>query len=143
MITNQLYIEDLYSGQEAKLTKVISDEDIHVFAELSGDHNPVHLDDEYASKTIFKKRVAHGFLTASLISTVIATKLPGPGSIYLKQSHKFIAPVFVGETVEAKVKVIDINLEKKKVKLLTECLKSRNIILTGEAEILIDSKKNP
>ena len=114
MITNQLYIEDLYSGQEAKLTKVISDEDIHVFAELSGDHNPVHLDDEYASKTVFKKRIAHGFLTASLISTVIATKLPGPGSIYLKQSLKFIAPVFVGETVEAKVKVIDINLEKKK-----------------------------
>ena len=114
MSNNQLYIEDLYEGQEASLSKIISDDDIHDFAKLSGDKNPVHIDDEYASKTIFKKRIAHGFLTASFISTLIASKLPGPGSIYLKQSLKFLGPVFVGETILIKVKVIEINIEKKK-----------------------------
>jgi len=93
-------------------------------------------------KTIFKKRIAHGFLSASLISTVIANKLPGPGSIYLRQNLKFLAPVFIGDLLTVKVKVISLQIERKRVTLLTECFKSEKKILTGEAEILVESKKN-
>ena len=111
------------------MKKKILEKDIHDFSKLTGDNNPVHVDEEFAKLTIFKKKIAHGFLSGSLISTVIATKLPGPGSIYLNQSLKFLAPVFVNETVIAKVKIEEINLEKNKIKLLTECF--------------IEKKKNP
>jgi 3-hydroxybutyryl-CoA dehydratase len=87
------YLEDLAPDMEASVSKVITDEDVKAFAGLSGDVNPVHLDDEFASGTIFKKRIAHGFLTGALFSTVLGTKLPGPGCIYLSQGLKFRAPV--------------------------------------------------
>ena len=135
------YVEDLKPGQEAFLSKTITEADIVNFSGVTGDTNPVHLSDEFAKKTIFKKKVAHGFLTASFISTLIATKLPGPGSIYLGQSLKFLAPVFVGDTLTVKVKIKNIDLETKKVLLLTECFKLDKKVLTGEAEILVDSKK--
>lgn len=136
------FIEDLKLNQEATLTKTITKNDINTFANVTGDHNPVHMDEEYAKKTIFKKRIAHGFLSASLISTVIANKLPGPGSIYLRQNLKFLAPVFIGDLLTVKVKVISLQIERKRVTLLTECFKSEKKILTGEAEILVESKKN-
>ncbi len=136
------FIEDLKLNQEATLTKTITKNDINTFADVTGDHNPVHMDEEYAKKTIFKKRIAHGFLSASLISTVIANKLPGPGSIYLRQNLKFLAPVFIGDLLTVKVKVISLQIERKRVTLLTECFKSEKKILTGEAEILVESKKN-
>ena len=88
-----------------------------------------------------KKKIAHGFLSASFISTVIATKLPGPGSVYLKQSLKFLAPVFIDEEIAVNVSITEVNKERGRVKLLTECFKSGNKILTGEAEILVSSKK--
>ena len=135
------YVEDLKLGQEAFLSKTITEADIVNFSGVTGDTNPVHLSDEFAKKTIFKKKVAHGFLTASFISTLIATKLPGPGSIYLGQSLKFLAPVFVGDTLTVKVKIKNIDLETKKVLILTECFKLDKKVLTGEAEILVDSKK--
>ena len=94
----------------------------------------------FAKYSIFKKRIAHGFLSGSLISTVIATKLPGPGSIYLKQDLKFLAPVFINDEVIAKVKIIQIITEKKKVNLLTECFTDEKKILTGNAEILVSSR---
>ena len=112
------------------------------FSGVSGDNNPVHISDEFAEKTLFKKRVAHGFFTASLISTVIGTKLPGPGSIYLKQSIQFLAPVFIGETIKVVVKVKYINLKQKRVTLETYCEKKKERILEGEAEILVQSKLN-
>ena len=93
------YIEDIEVGQKVKFFKTFHQEDVEKFSEISGDNNPVHLDAIYASITIFKKRVVHGFLTASLISAAIGTKLPGPGSIYLNQSLKFLAPVFPDEEV--------------------------------------------
>jgi len=135
------YVEDLKLGQEAFLSKTITEADVANFSGVTGDTNPVHLSDDFAKKTIFKKKVAHGFLTASLFSTLIATKLPGPGSIYLSQSLNFLAPVFIGDTLTIKVEVKNINLEKRKVLLLTECFKLDEKILTGEAEILVDSKK--
>ncbi len=135
-----LFIEDLNLGQEESFTKKITEKDINLFSEITGDNNPVHIDDKFAKYTIFKKRIAHGFLSGSLISTVIATKLPGPGSIYLKQDLKFLAPVFIGEKVTAKVKILEIILEKKKIILLTECYVNKKKILTGKAEILVSSK---
>ena len=135
------FIEDFSVGMESTTEKTVTIEDIKKFAEVSGDFNPVHLDEEFAKKTIFKGRIAHGFLTASFISTIIATELPGPGSIYLKQSLKFLAPVYIDEKILVKVRIIEINIEKSKVKLITECFKNETLVLTGEAEILIQAKK--
>lgn len=135
------FIEDFSVGMESTTEKTVTIEDIKKFAEVSGDFNPVHLDEEFAKKTIFKGRIAHGFLTASFISTIIATELPGPGSIYLKQSLKFLAPVYINEKILVKVRIIEINVEKSKVKLITECFKNKTLVLTGEAEILIQAKK--
>ncbi len=135
------FIEDLTVGQKAILKKKITEDDIYQFSKITGDNNPVHVDEDFAKQTIFKKRIAHGFLSASLISAVIATKLPGPGSIYINQSLKFLAPVYIDEEISVNVVVLEINMEKKRVKLLTECFKSEKKILTGEAEILVNSKK--
>ena len=135
------FIEDFTVGMEATTEKTVTIEDIKRFAEVSGDFNPVHLDEEFAKKTIFKRRVAHGFLTASFISTIIASELPGPGSIYLKQSLKFLAPVYINEKILVKVRIIEINIQKSKVKLITECFKNKTLVLTGEAEILVQAKK--
>ncbi|MAH78419.1 MAG: MaoC family dehydratase [Rickettsiales bacterium TMED254] len=137
-----LFLEDLKVGQEAMISKTVTESDIVFFSGVSGDNNPVHISDEFAEKTLFKKRVAHGFFTASLISTVIGTKLPGPGSIYLKQSIQFLAPVFIGETIKVVVKVKYINLKQKRVTLETYCEKNKERILEGEAEILVQSKLN-
>ena len=135
------FIEDFSVGMESTTEKTVTIEDIKRFAEVSGDFNPVQLDEEFAKKTIFKGRIAHGFLTASFISTIIATELPGPGSLYLKQSLKFLAPVYIDEKILVKVRIIEINIEKSKVKLITECFKNKTLVLTGEAEILIQAKK--
>ena len=135
------YIEDIEVGQKVKFFKTFRQEDVEKFSEISGDNNPVHLDVNYASKTIFKKRVVHGFLTASLISAAIGTKLPGPGSIYLNQSLKFLAPVFPDEEVIVELTIKNINLEKRRVIIDTICICNNKKVLVGEAEILIESKK--
>ena len=134
------FIEDLKIGQEAILSKTITEADIANFSGVTGDNNPVHISDDFASKTIFKKRVAHGFFTASLISTLIATKLPGPGSIYISQTLKFLAPAYIGDNILTKAIIQKIDKEKRRVNLLTECFISEKKILTGEAEILVDTK---
>ena len=123
-------------GQKASLTRTISDEDIRLFAELSSDHNPMHLDDEYAAQTIFGRRIAHGMLSASLISSVLGNDLPGPGAVYLGQTLKFLAPVYIGDTITATVEVSAIREDKRIVTLYTECAKSDGtIVITGEATI--------
>lgn len=134
------FLEDLKIGQEASIKKKITEQDIMIFSELTGDKNPVHIDEEFAKHSIFKKRIAHGFLSGSLISTLIATKLPGPGSIYLNQNMKFLAPVFINDTVIAKVSIMEKIIEKKKIFLQTECFILDKKILTGKAEILVSSK---
>ena len=135
-----LFIEDLKVGQQASFTKIISEKDILLFSQVSGDDNPVHTDEKFARQSLFKKRIEHGFLSASLISTVIAKKLPGPGCIYLKQSMKFLAPVFIGDEVSSKVKITEISREKKIISLLTECFIKEKKIITGDAQILVSSK---
>jgi len=136
------FIEDLRLNQTEEFQKKITEKDINEFAKLSGDDNPVHTNSDFAKKTIFKQKVAHGFLSASLISMLIATKLPGPGSIYLSQNLKFLAPVFIDDLVRVKVTVEEIDQEKKKVKLQTECFKNEKKIITGEAVVLVNSKKD-
>ena len=136
------FIEDLRLNQTEEFEKKITEKDINEFAKLSGDDNPVHTNSDFAKKTIFKQKVAHGFLSASLISMLIATKLPGPGSIYLSQNLKFLAPVFIDDLVRVKVTVEEIEQEKKKVKLQTECFKNEKKIISGEAVVLVNSKKD-
>ena len=136
------FIEDLRLNQTEEIEKKITDKDIDDFAKLTGDNNPVHTNSDFAKKTIFKQKVAHGFLSASFISTLIATKLPGPGSIYLSQNLKFLAPVFIDDLVRVIVTVQEIDHEKKKVRLQTECFKNEKKIISGEAVVLVNSKKD-
>jgi acyl dehydratase len=123
-------------GTQASLSRTISEEDIHLFAEVSGDRNPIHLDAEYAERTLFGKRIAHGFLIGSLISAVLGNDLPGPGSIYLGQTLKFLAPIHIGDTVTVTVKVVSVREEKRIVTLHTECTNQKgSLVLSGEATI--------
>lgn len=123
------------------LQKYVTDKDIEMFAEVSTDHNPVHLDDDYAQDTIFEGRIAHGMLTAGLISAVIGEQLPGHGAIYMSQSLKFLAPVRPGDLVYAEVKVTDIQIDKRRVKLDCKCEVDGKNVLVGEAMVLAPSRK--
>ena len=134
------YFEDLELGMWDLFSKTISEADILAYAGVSGDTNPLHLDENFGSQTIFKKCVAHGMLTAGLISTVIGTKLPGPGSVYVSQSLYFKEPVFVGETVIATVEIKKLVLPKKIVELKTTCSVKGRTVLDGEAKVLVPSK---
>lgn len=134
-------IEDLEIGMTRSLRKVVSDRDIEMFAEVSTDHNPVHLDDSYAEDTIFEGRIAHGMLTAGLISAVIGEQLPGHGTVYLGQSLKFMAPVRPGDMVLAEVTVTEINHARRKVTMYTQCSVDETVVLKGEAVVLAPSRK--
>ena len=134
-------IEDIEIGMRRHLRKEITDRDIELFAEVSTDRNPVHLDDDYAMETIFEGRIAHGMLTAGLISAVIGEQLPGHGTIYLGQSLKFLAPVRPGDVVVAEVEVMQIDYGKRRVTLDTRCLVDGKPVLKGEATVLAPTKK--
>ncbi|WP_300513610.1 MaoC family dehydratase [Aliiroseovarius sp.] len=134
-------IEDLEIGMMRSLTKQVTDRDIELFAEVSTDHNPVHLDDDYARDTIFQGRIAHGMLTAGLISAVIGEQLPGHGTIYMGQQLTFMAPVRPGDIVTAEVTVMEIDHPKRRVTLKTECKIDGKPVLKGEAKVLAPSRK--
>lgn len=134
-------IEDLEIGLSRSLDKQITDEDIRMFAEVSTDHNPVHVDDNYARDTIFAGRIAHGMLTAGLISAVIGEQLPGHGTVYLEQSLRFLAPVRPNDIVHAEVKVIDIDFSRRRVRLDCHCSVKDKKVLVGEATVLAPSRK--
>ncbi len=129
-------IDELKIGDFETFSKTISEADIRLFAEASGDFNPVHLDPEFAKATLFKKRIAHGFLVGGLISTVIGMKLPGPGTIYREQQLQFRAPVYIGDTVTARVEVTAMDFQKNRVSLNTTCVNQDDVlILSGCAEV--------
>ena len=134
-------IEDIEMGMTRYIRKVITDRDIEQFAEISTDHNPVHLDDEYARDTIFEGRIAHGMLTAGLVSAVIGEQLPGHGTIYMSQNLKFLAPVRPGDLVHAEVRVVDMVIDKRRVKLDCRCEVNGKNVLVGEAIVLAPSRK--
>lgn len=123
-------------GQKAELKKTLTFEDVKMFAQITGDNNPIHFDKEYVAKTIFEKPIVHGVLTAGLISSVIANTLPGEGSIYLSQDLRFVAPVFHGDTLIAKVEIIDIIRDKHQAILKTEVFNQLNLlVITGTAKV--------
>jgi 3-hydroxybutyryl-CoA dehydratase len=134
-------IEDLTVGMTAIYSKTITESDINLFCAISGDTNPLHLDHEYAAGTMFGGPIAHGMLSASLISTVIGTKLPGHGCIYISQNCRFKAPVRAGDTVRARATITEINSEHRRVKLQTICSVGETIVVDGDAEVLVPSRK--
>jgi len=129
-------------GDSAEITKTIEQADVDAFADLTGDHNPVHVDEEFARTSRFGRRIVHGMLTASLISSVLANKLPGEGSVYLGQTLQFVAPVFPGDEVTARVTVKEIREDKPILKLETICVNQRDeIVIRGEATVLATDKR--
>jgi len=133
-------IDEIEEGMEAVFSKTVSHDDIVAFAEVTGDTNPVHLDDAYAESTFFKGRIAHGMLTAGFFSTVFGTKLPGPGSIYLSQTLRFRGPVRIGDEVTASVRVHEIDRDRRRVTFMCECKVGEDAVLDGEALIMVPAR---
>ncbi len=136
-----LFFEELQLGMEANYSRVVTESDIHAFAAISGDDNPVHLDESYAAQTPFKTRIAHGILSASYISAVIGTRLPGPGCIYVSQTLNFRAPVRIGDEVVSAVRITDLLTEKKRAILACDCSVNGRTVLDGQAVILVPSRQ--
>jgi len=132
-----LTIDTIEPGDSAQITRRVTDGDIAEFVDAVGDYNPVHSDREYAAATVFKEPIAPGIWTAGLISAVIGTRLPGPGAIYLSQDLKFLKPVKSGDSISARVEVIEVNREKNRIRLRTVCTNQRaEDVLTGEAVVM-------
>lgn len=132
-----LFFEDLSIGQEAEATRVVEAADIDAFAAVSGDVNPVHLDDDYAKTTSFGERIAHGMLSAAYISAVLGAKMPGPGAIYLSQSLRFRRPVKIGDAVTAKVSIQALDEKRAQVTLATVCTVLGKTVVDGEAVVMV------
>jgi 3-hydroxybutyryl-CoA dehydratase len=129
-------------GQRAELTRTITDADVAAFARITGDRNPLHLDDEFAGRSRFGGRIAHGILTAGLISAVIGMRLPGPGGIYLSQTLAFRRPVRIGDTITAAAEVVDYDAPRRRLRLKTTCVNQRGeTVLEGEAVVLVDARE--
>jgi len=135
-----LYYEDLSVGQTASFAKTVTEADVVAFAGISGDFNPVHINEEFAQGTPFKGRIAHGMLSAAFISTVFGTRLPGPGSIYVAQSLKFKAPVRIGDTVTAHVELIALVPERKFATFKTTATVDGKVVLEGEATLRVERR---
>ncbi|MBI2718279.1 MAG: MaoC family dehydratase [Rhizobiales bacterium] len=138
--TRTLYFEDLALGMTETYVKEVKSSDVVGFAEISGDRNPIHLSEHFAAKTPFGGRIAHGLYTASLISAVIGTRLPGPGAIYLSQTLNFKAPVKIGDHVEASVEVAELIAQGRRVKLLCRCKVGDTLVLEGEALVKVPAR---
>ena len=134
---NGLFLEDLKVGQQAMFGRTVTDADIVAFAGVSGDTNPIHLHDGFARTTRFGQRIAHGMLSGSYISTVIGTKLPGPGAVYISQTMNFMAPVIAGDTITAIATITAIDDKRRRVTLKTQCLKGDTVVIDGEAVVLV------
>lgn len=129
-------IDDLRVGETAEYSKTVSESDVYLYAGITGDANPAHLNEEYAKKTFFKTRVAHGMLSAGFISTVLGNQLPGAGTIYIKQEVSFMAPVRLGDTITARAEVLEINKEGNRVRLRTSCVnQDGTTVINGEAVV--------
>ncbi|MBV8792537.1 MAG: MaoC family dehydratase [Pseudolabrys sp.] len=136
-----LYFEDLSVGMSERFSKTVDASDVVGFAEISGDRNPIHLSEHFAAKTPFGTRIAHGLYTASLISAVLGTRLPGPGAIYISQTLNFRAPVKIGDTVDVEVTVTELIAEKLRARLACTCTVEGETVLDGEALVKVPSSK--
>ena len=136
------FFEDLAPGMSEVFSKTITEADLLMFAGVSGDTNPIHLDEDFASRTMFESRIAHGMLTASLVSTVLGTRLPGPGAVYISQSVRFLAPVRIGDTVIARAAVAELLVERRRVRMATLCMVGERKVLDGEAILMVPARPN-
>ena len=132
-----LYFEDIKIGMRESLMRTVMDEDVVGFAELTGDHNPVHLSDMYAEKTVFGQRIAHGLYTASLISAILGTKLPGPGAVYISQTLEFHGPVKIGDVVTVSAEVVELFEKGRRVVLYCEAKVDGQKVLDGQATVSV------
>ena len=137
IIFDHYSIEEISIGMEVSYSQTITDADVKNYAGISGDNNPVHMSDEYAEKSRFKKRIAHGLMSASYFSALFGTRIPGPGCIYVSQSLVFKRPVYLNDTVTAIVTVKEIDIEKRRVFFKTVCKVKNKVVIDGEAEIHI------
>ena len=135
------YIEDLQVGMSDSFAKTVTEADVILFAGITGDSNPIHINEEFAAGTMFKGRIVHGEFSGGLISAVLGTRLPGPGSIFVAQSMRFKAPVRIGDTVTATVTVKEINPERRRVILATVCTVKGKAVVEGEATMMVDSRQ--
>ena len=134
-------IDQIKKGDFSEFTKTVSESDIYQYAGVTGDFNPAHVNETYAAKTFFKARIAHGMLSAGFISAILGNHLPGPGSIYIKQELNFLAPVYIGDTITARAEVIEVNTEKNRVTLKTDCFnQDGKAVIEGKA-VLSPPKK--
>ena len=136
-------IEALHIGETAQFGKTISESDVYSYAGITGDQNPVHINESYARETYFKTRIAHGMLCAGLISTVLGNKLPGYGTIYIRQELNFLAPVGIGDTITARVEVIEIIPAKNRVRLKTDCINQDGTLVIGGEAVVSPPKAAP
>jgi 3-hydroxybutyryl-CoA dehydratase len=135
-----LYFDDLEVGMSETLSKTVAASDVVGFAQVTGDRNPIHLSEHFAARTQFKKRIAHGLYTASLISAVLGTRLPGPGAVYISQTLNFHAPVKIGDTVEVTVTVAELIPEKRRARLSCVCRVEGAVVLDGEALVKVPAR---
>ena len=136
-------IYEIKIGDKALVEKTISESDVYLFAGITGDLNPAHVNQKQAEQTVFKSRIAHGILVTGLISTCLGMYLPGPGTIYLSQQVRFTAPVYIGDTITAQVEVIEMNVEKNRIKLKTTCINQEGKeVIVGEALVMPPTKNN-
>ena len=135
-----LHFEDLEVGQTASVAKTITEADILLFAAVSTDTNPVHIDADAAKRSQFGERIAHGMLSAGLISAVLGTRLPGPGTIYLSQTLKFLAPVRIGATVTATAEIIALDPARRRATMRTVCRVGETVVIEGEALVMVPSR---
>ena len=133
----KISINDIEIGMTANTTKVIKFDDVANFAQLSGDNNPIHLDKEFASKSRYKRNIAHGVLCSSLFSGIFGSQLPGEGCVYTFQSLNFKRPIYIDDEVEAIITVTEVNLNKNRVRFATNCYVNKKVCIDGEAEIYI------
>lgn len=135
------YIEDITIGQQALVAKTITEADVLLFAAVSGDTNPLHMNHEFAEQTRFKQRIVHGMLTTSLWSTLVGTQLPGPGCAYMGQEINFLKPVHIGDTVTATLTVTEIDLTKQRVYLQADALVKGELVATGQTKTWVPKRK--
>ncbi|MFO1433350.1 MAG: MaoC family dehydratase [Candidatus Competibacteraceae bacterium] len=134
------YLEDLQVGMSDSFAKTVTEADVILFAGITGDSNPIHINEEFAAQTMFKGRIVHGEFSAGLVSAVLGTRLPGPGSVFITHNMRFKAPVRIGDTVTAIVTVKEINTERRRVTLATQCTVKDTVVLEGEAMMMVDSR---
>ena len=135
------FIDELKPGMSDSLTKTVTERDVELFGQVSGDRNPVHFDEEYAKGTIFKSRIAHGMLSASYVSTVLGMQMPGPGTIFMSATTRFKAPVRIGDTVVTTCTVREVNVEKRRVMFDCVCKVGNKTVVEGEALVMAPSRK--